>query len=133
LALAIATGPALGKRGTGRSGRSIWLFGIVPVLGFAADTLIELPAHGRTAAAAELLPVLLVGLLVQIPFALVAVALAVRILRLVERLAWALRDGAIVGRPVEPGALAWAPARAAKAHRLPGLSRPRAPPLAGSF
>jgi hypothetical protein len=133
LAVAIARGLALGKRWTGRSGRSIWLFGIVPVLGFAADTLIELPAYGRTAAAAELLPVLLVGLPVQIPFALVAVALAVRILWLVARLAWALRDGVIVGRPVELGALARRPARAATAHRLTGLSRPRAPPLAGSF
>lgn len=129
LAIAIATGLALGKRWTGSSGRSIWLFGIVPVLGFAADTLIELPAHGRTAAAAELLPVLLVGLLVQIPLALVAIALAVKILWLVERLAWALRDAVIVGRPVELGALALAPARNATALQLAGLSRPRAPPL----
>jgi hypothetical protein len=80
---------------------------------------------------AELVPVLLVGLLVQIPFALVAVALAEKILWLVERLVWALRDALISGRPVELGTLAWAPARNATALRLPGLSRPRAPPLAG--
>jgi hypothetical protein len=104
LAIAIAAGLALGRRWTGRSGRSIWLFGIVPVLGFAADTLVELPARRTTAPVAELVPVLLVGLLIQIPFALVAVALAVKILWLVERLAWALRDAPIVGPP-EAGSL----------------------------
>ena len=67
LAAAIATGAALGKRWAGRSGRSIWLFGFVPVLGFAADTLIELSAHGATATALpELVPVFLIGLLVVI-------------------------------------------------------------------
>lgn len=38
LAAAIATGAALGKRWAGRSERSIWVLGFVPVLGFAADS-----------------------------------------------------------------------------------------------
>ena len=45
LALALAGAPALGKRWAGWSRCSIWLFGVVPVLGFALDTLIELPAN----------------------------------------------------------------------------------------
>ena len=129
LAAAIATGLALGRRWTGRSGRSIWLFGVVPVLGFAGDTLVELVTHGpTTAAASQLVPVLLVGLLVQIPFALVAVGLAGTILWLVERLAWALRDALIVGRPVELGAPAWAPLAGLTPLHLAGSGRSRAPP-----
>jgi hypothetical protein len=130
LAVAIAAGLALGKRWARRSGTSIWLFGVVPVLGFATDTLIELAIHGPTAAAgAELVPVLLVGLLVQLPFALVAIGLAGKLLWLVERLAWAaLRNTVIVGRPVELGAPAWAPAAGARALSLAGSCRSRAPP-----
>ena len=129
LAIAISAGLALGKRWAGRSGRSIWLFAVVPVLGFATDTLVELAIHGPTAAAgAELVPVLLVGLLVQLPFALAAVAIADRILWLVERLAWTLRDNVIVGRPVELGAPAWAPASGARTLRPAGSARSRAPP-----
>ena len=116
----------------GRSGSSA----VVPVLGFAADTLVELAIHGPTAAAgAELVPVLLVGLLVQLPFALVAVRLAGKLLWLVERVAWALRDTVIGGRPVELGAPAWAPASGARALRLAGsssLARPSAPNLLAS-
>ena len=100
LAAAIATGLALGKRWTGRSGRSIWLFGVVPVLGFTGDTLFELVAVGLTG----------------------------RILWLVERLVWALRDATIVARPVELDALAWAPVAGVTARHLAGSSRSRAPP-----
>jgi hypothetical protein len=129
LAAAIATGLALGRRWTGRSGRSIWLFGLVPVLGFAGDTLVELVTHGpTTAAAAQLVPVLLVGLLVQIPFALVAVGLAGKILWLVERLAWALRDAVIVGRPFELTAPTRASVADRRALQLAGSARSRAPP-----
>jgi hypothetical protein len=129
LAAAIATGLALGKRWTGRSGRSIWLFGVVPVLGFAGDTLIELVTDGPTAAtASQLVPMLLVGLFVQIPFALVAVGLAGKILWLAVRIVWALRDALIVGRPDELGAPAWAPVAGVPALHLRGSDRSRAPP-----
>ena len=130
LAAAIATGAALGKRWAGRSGRSIWLFGLVPVLGFAADTLIELTAHGPTATAmAELVPVFLIGLLVQIPFALIAVGLAGKILWLVERLAWAFVPTDTVGRPAAATGLAWSRAAEGQGLLLAGSQRPRAPPL----
>jgi len=130
LAAAIATGAAIGKRWAGTSGRSIWLFGFVPVLGFAADTLVELATHGPTAAtAAELVPVFLIGLLVQIPFALVAVGLAGRILWLVEQLAWPLPQVDSLGRPAGTASLAWAQVGSGRALLLPGSRRSRAPPL----
>jgi hypothetical protein len=95
LALAVVAGARLGRRWTGR-GPSLWLFGAVPLLGFAADTLIELPVEGHATwsgtavLALELTPALLVGLLVQIPFALAALGLATGILRLAEGVARAL-------------------------------------------
>ncbi|MGH3010252.1 MAG: hypothetical protein ACRDMY_00170 [Gaiellaceae bacterium] len=128
LAVAIAACLALGKRWAGRFGRSLWLFGVVPVLGFAADTLVELGANGPTVAAGgELVPAFLVGLLVQLPFALVAVGLGGKLLWLAERLAWALR-AAIVGLPVALFAPASAPAAGPSALRLAGSCRSRAPP-----
>jgi hypothetical protein len=130
LAAAIATGAALGRRWTGRSGRSVWLFGLVPVLGFAADTLVELTSHGSTAAtAAQLVPVFLIGLLVQIPFALVAVGLAGRILWLAEQLAFALREAGGNGRPEATTGLAWADTGTTPGFLLAGARRSRAPPL----
>ena len=130
LAAAIATGAALGRRWAGRSGRSIWLFGFVPVLGFAADTLVELSAHGATATAlSELVPVFLIGLLVQIPFALVAVGLAGRILWLAERLAWPLHEGIGLGRPAGATSLASAERADVRPLLLAGSTRSRAPPL----
>jgi len=130
LAAAIATGAALGRRWAGRSGRSVWLFGLVPVLGFAADTLVELPSHGSTATTTvELVPVFLIGLLIQIPFALVAVGLAGRILWLVEQLAFTLREVGGDARPEATTSLAWADTEAACGLLLVGGRRSRAPPL----
>jgi hypothetical protein len=133
LAAAIATGAALGKRWAGRSGRSIWLFGLVPVLGFAADTLLELATHPTAAAAAELVPVFLIGLLIQIPFALVAVGLAGTILWLVEQLAWPFCRTTSVGRPAGPSSLAWARIDPGRTLLLPGARRSRAPPSPFGF
>jgi hypothetical protein len=131
LATAIAAGAAAGRRWTGRSGPSIWLFGVVPVLGFAADTLAELVTQGplTTAAVAELVPVFLIGLLVQIPFALVAVGLGSRILWLAERLAWALAEGGRTGRP-ERASFARARSAQPPVLLLAGPGRSRAPPFA---
>ena len=130
LAAAIATGAALGKRWAGRSGRSVWLFGLVPVLGFAADTLVEPTSNGSTAApAAELVPVFLIGLLVQIPFALVAVGLAGRILWLVEQLAFTLRKAEGEARPEATTSLAWADTGLGRTLYLARAGRSRAPPL----
>jgi hypothetical protein len=77
--------------------RSLWLFGLVPVLGFVGH------------AGAEPL-VALVGLLIQIPFALVAIGAARRVLWLAERIAHAIS----------------ARARARLARPAPRLPRPRA-------
>jgi hypothetical protein len=88
LALPLAAGAAAGKRWKGASLRSLWLFGLIPVLGFIGHTATEpLFSPGAAGGVASLLPVALVGLLVQIPFALVAVGLARRLLWLAERLA----------------------------------------------
>lgn len=85
LALPLAAGAAAGRRWRGASLRSLWLFGLVPLLGFAGHSAAE-----PTSGAAEVASVLLIGLLIQISFALSAVALARRVLSLVEGLVHAL-------------------------------------------
>ena len=87
LALPLAAGAVVGKRWKGTSLRSLWLFGLIPVLGFIGHTATEPVSHGTAGGVASLLPVALVGLLVQIPFALVAVGFARHLLWLAERLA----------------------------------------------
>jgi hypothetical protein len=96
LALPLAAGAALGRRARRMSARSLWLFGAVPVLGFAGHALAEpllvdsssLSQLGASASA--LAPVLLVGLLAQLPFALGALGLARGALRFAESLARSL-------------------------------------------
>ncbi|HSK17467.1 MAG TPA: hypothetical protein VK915_15025 [Gaiellaceae bacterium] len=96
LALPLAAGAALGRRARRTSARSLWLFGAVPVLGFAGPALTEpvlLEASSSAplgASASTLAPILLVGLLVQIPFALGALGLARGALRFAEALARSL-------------------------------------------
>ena len=92
LALPLAAGAAAGSRWRGASLRSLWLFGLVPLLGFGGHAVAE-PARAGTATApalAEVAPVLLIGLLIQISFALCAVALARRVIAVAESLAHAL-------------------------------------------
>jgi len=131
LALPLAAGAAVGKRWTGTSGRMLWLFGVVPVLGFAGHTLGEplILGSGTAASLTELAPIVLVGLLIQIPFALVALGLARRILWLAASLARAL------ARPercfLGPERGSYLPPRADRepAFRLDLGRSPRAPPL----
>jgi hypothetical protein len=132
LATAIATGVALGRRWTGVSGPALWLFGLVPVLGFAADSLIGLPAHGSLtgAAAIELVPVVVIGLLVQLPFAVTAVGLGSTILLLAERLACALCATTDAGRAAGPAGTLRAAVDRIPASVLAGVDRSRAPPAA---
>jgi hypothetical protein len=89
LALPLAAGALVGKRWKGASMRSLWLFGLVPVLGFVGHTAAEplLPGAGTGVSLTSLAPIVVVGLLVQIPFALVAVGFARQVLWLAERLA----------------------------------------------
>jgi hypothetical protein len=133
LALAVVAGARLGSRWTG-SAPSLWLFGAVPLLGFAADTLIELPVQGHAtfsgtaAVALELVPALLVGLLVQIPFALAALGLASGILRLAEGLARALCAPRARAPWVFAAADGWAWDIRPATLSLAGSNRSRAPP-----
>ncbi|HWM13645.1 MAG TPA: hypothetical protein VNO56_04125 [Gaiellaceae bacterium] len=135
LALALAAGAALGLRWRRASGRSLWMFGVVPVLGFAGHALAEpLIAGSATLAStvsrgAALTPVLVVGLLVQIPFALVAVALASGILRAAEGLARVLAAPAVPLGRREPERHEPAPAARAPAFRLDRAHGQRAPPV----
>jgi len=133
LTLALAAGAAFGCRWTGTPGRSLWLFGVVPVLGFAADTVVELQPHGHPTLSgtavigAELAPAFLVGLFVQIPFAFV---LAARILWLVEKLVSGLfgpRGAAVVG---ERRRYPWGRQAHAPAPHIVSSRRSRAPPAA---
>lgn len=101
LALPLAAGAAVGKRWRGASITSLWLFGLVPVLGFVGHALAEplFQGDGGVSRLYDLTPVVLVGLLIQIPFALVAVGLAHRVLWLAESLARALtRPRSTAGR-----------------------------------
>ncbi len=105
LALPLAAGAMFGKRWRGGSLRSLWIFGLVPVLGFAGHTVAEplTGAPGEAWSASTLAPLVLVGLALQLPFALVAVGLARHLLLLAESLAHVLaRHGPIlVRRPTE--------------------------------
>ena len=130
LATTIAAGVALGKRWTAVSGPTLWLFGLVPVLGFAADFVVGPSTHGSSSGASlvELGPVIVIALLVQIPFAVTAVGLGSTILLLAERLAWAFGASAAAGRPA-----GWAGAALVGTDRIPapvfaGVDRSRAPP-----
>jgi hypothetical protein len=118
LALPLAAGVICGLRWRAASLRSLWLFAVVPVLGYMGHALLEpliagsATLSGTSATAVHLTPVALVGLLVQIPFALVAVALGRHILTLAESLArW------LVGPRVAVGG------RTAERHRLVGTER----------
>jgi hypothetical protein len=130
LALPLAAGAAVGKRWKGASLRSLWLFGLIPVLGFIGHTATEpLFSGGEAGGVASLLPVALVGLLVQIPFALVAVGLARHLLWLAERLA---RVEITPARPVVPAPVAIFPrphGSRIPAFRLDLAHTERGPPL----
>lgn len=134
LALALAAAAAVGLRWRRASGRSLWMFGVVPVLGFAGHALADpfaagsAPLSSTLSRGAMLAPVVLVGLLVQVPFALVAVAFASGILRVAEGVARALAApaGTLAGREPERHG----PARAVpiRAFRLDRAHGQRAPP-----
>ena len=61
LALPLAAGAVLGKRWHATSVRSLWLFGLVPVLGFVGQTLAT--GSGTASSFSAIAPIALVGLL----------------------------------------------------------------------
>lgn len=134
LAVTVAAGMAFGRRWTGVSGPALWLFGVVPVLGFAADSLVGLATHGSLSGAAtvELVPVVVIGLLVQLPLAVTAVGLGGTVLLLAERLARAFSASAGSSRATGlAGTVAVGTGRI-PAPVLAGAAHSRAPPAAHS-
>ncbi|MGH3035753.1 MAG: hypothetical protein ACRDMU_01100, partial [Gaiellaceae bacterium] len=124
----------VGLRWRRASGRSLWMFGVVPVLGFAGHALVQPLTSGSAPFASTLsrglvlAPVALVGLLIQVPFALVAVAFASGVLRLAEGLARALAVPATPLGGREPARHAPPRAVPVRAFRLDRAHGQRAPP-----
>lgn len=118
LALPLAAGAVAGRRWRGTSLRSLWLFGLVPLLGFVGHSVVEpvLSGHGLPAVG-TLAPFVLLAALVQASFALSAVALARRILSFAEGLARALA-GPVPGRAPRPAPTAARP----RAGNVPAFS-----------
>jgi hypothetical protein len=130
-AIAVAILTALGRRRAGAPGPSLWFFGLVPVAGFAGHAVAMLPPGAPGPMLLELAPAFTIGLLVQLPFALVAVGIGSRILLLVERLARTLGEPVrLVAAPAEPARFSWSQAACPTTLRVAGAERQRAPPLA---
>lgn len=124
LALPLAAGAAVGRRRRRASLPSLWLFGLVPLLGFAGHSVAE-PAPGGL----EVAPVVLIGVLIQICFALSAVALARRVLSLVEGLAHALAPPALRHAPRPPTTVQRLQTALAPVFTLGFVHTGRGPPL----
>jgi hypothetical protein len=129
LALPLAAGAAVGGRWRGTSVRSLWLFGLVPVFGFLGHSAEPLVVGDGTATQlGALVPVALVGLLIQIPFALVAMGLARRILWLAEGLARLLTGPRTASNVAEPEAHLRPRSRNTRAFSLDLSASERGPP-----
>jgi hypothetical protein len=129
LALPLAAGAAVGGRWRGTSVRSLWLFGLVPVFGFlghSAEPFVV--GDGAFTQLGGLAPVALVGLLIQVPFALVAVGLARRILWLAEGLARALAGPRTAAHVAKQAARLRAESRNTRAFSLDLSASERGPP-----
>jgi hypothetical protein len=130
LALPLAAGAVIGKRWKGHSARSLWLFGLVPVMGFVGHATEPLVVgSGGSSNVSELAPLVLVGLLIQIPFALVAVGLARQVLWLAESLALALAGSNRKHAPRPPERYPRPRASRASGFRLDLSYTERGPPL----
>lgn len=92
LSLVLAAGAALDSRSRASYGRSLWLFGAVPVLGLLGEVLLapgwSVAAAGSTLVA--LAPLALVVVAVQVTVALVALRVAHAFFGLAEHLARAV-------------------------------------------
>jgi hypothetical protein len=104
-----------------------WAFGLVPPAGFAIQELIELSLHtGTLGWRAILAPTFLPGLLLQLPFGLVAYVAARLLLRAAEHVGRSLAPSLPVAEHVE---LVLAPTPAMLLVRIVAASRnSRAPP-----
>jgi len=130
LALVLAAGAALDSRSRARHGRSLWLFGAVPVLGLLAELLL---APGGAVAGAgstlvALAPLVLVVLTVQVTVALVALRVAHGIFGLAEHLARAAAAPLTLLAPAGGDALPGSRSDRVPADRLALGGGQRAPP-----
>ena len=130
LALVLAAAAGLESRGRSSRGRSLWLFGVVPVLGLLVEVFVASPLTpaGIGSGLVELAPLALVSLVVQVAVALVALRIADGILGLAEAVVRVLfgPQGAAhdAGRNVFPRALSGR----APSTRLSYAGSQRAPP-----
>jgi hypothetical protein len=99
---------------------SPWFFFVLPPLAFASQELAErlLRAEAFPFAAA-LEPHFLLGLLVQLPFGLLALFIARVLLRVVERLIVAFARTPVPRLPTRPS---WSPREASVLPRIPALA-----------
>jgi hypothetical protein len=108
----------------------LWVFGVLPPAGFVVQEHLERFLHtGTFPYAASLEATFLVGILLQIPFALAAFALARILLTFAEILG--SRLGAASRPRLAPLTHSWEPSSETRAPRLPVLAPghgPRAPP-----
>ena len=132
LSLVLTVGVSLDARGRTRLGRSMWLFGVVPVLGLLGEVVVDsgwtMAGAGSTLAA--LAPLALVVLAVQVTVALVAMRVAQGIIGLAGLLARAV--GASRSPLPQAGREAFPPGRSARVptSRLALGGGQRAPPAA---
>lgn len=130
LSLVLAAGASLDARGRTRLGRSLWLFGAVPVLGLLGEVVVDSgwTVAGAGSILAALTPLALVVLAVQGTVALVAMRVAHGILGLAEHVARAV--GAPRSLFPHAGRQAFPPSRSARvpASRLAPGGGQRAPP-----
>jgi hypothetical protein len=86
LALVLAATATLRSQRRSNRGHSIWLFGVVPVLGLLVEAFAASPRTpgGIASGLVELAPLALVSLVVQVAVALVALRVAHRIFELAE-------------------------------------------------
>jgi hypothetical protein len=103
LALVLTAAAALQSRRRASRGRSLWLFGVVPVLGLLVEAFAASPLTpaGIGSGLVELAPLALVTLVVQVAVALVALRVAHGILDFAEAVARALVGPQ--GTPSDPG------------------------------
>jgi hypothetical protein len=129
LALPLAAGAAVGGRWRGTSIRSLWLFGLVPVFGFLGHSAEPFfVGDGALGQLGGIVPVAFIGLIVQIPFALVAVGLARRILWLAEGFARVMAGPLTASRVREPEAYPRARSKTTPAFSLDLSASERGPP-----
>ncbi len=105
LLVALAASLASAIRGRRRPDVPVWFFGLVPPLGFVVQEHLERLLHAGTVPYATALePVFVVGLLLQLPFAVAAYLLARAVVTLGELVARALgsaRRARLVASPTD--------------------------------